>query len=435
MQAAAAAGKSALDRYFPGLWLAVFFFLAVTRAVNTAPDVALTVLALAGAVFCAAFRRDDWRRLFADHALILVSALVLALAILWSQSVMVRHGGLAGVIPAQAPLLICLPVLAIFLKNARHLQAVVGLFAALSVWHFFSMPLEAVTGFKLTWHPVEFIARAAWPFKYQASGLAVQSYTFVGLFLPMFYLAWGPLVHKRAFPNWRLPVSLMAILPLLWLVPVATVQSRSALAGAFVAGVLAFVSIQRGLRPAGWLLLIGCAAVAIGFYLYLFAHGKTGPELRIAYLKLYLRESLDWPWLATGRGYPYGVAPPPVVPGLTPLAHSHNDIVQVFFSWGLPGLAAYLAFWAGLLRLVARRFVARGEHWPALALVAVLPNLVTDVGFHFFEKAAFLVILAAMCMACAACPSPQPGPSLRSPRRGEGGERKVAPSPPGREWG
>ena len=54
-----------------------------------------------------------------------------------------------------------------------------------------------------------------------------------------------------------------------------------------------------------------------------------------------------------------------------------------------------------LLRLVFTRFVARGEYWPALALVAVIPNLVTDVGIHFFEKAAFLAILAALCVACA----------------------------------
>jgi hypothetical protein len=156
-------------------------------------------------------------------------------------------------------------------------------------------------------------------------------------------------------------------------------------------------------RPglARWLLLAGVGVLVVWFYLYLFAEGKTGPGLRWAYFQAYVREAMDWQWLATGRGFSREVPSPVVVPGLMPLAHSHNDIAPGFYSWGLPGRRAYAAFWFALLRLVFTRFVARGEYWPALALVAVIPNLVTDVGFHFFEKAAFLVILAAMCMACA----------------------------------
>lgn len=411
MKAGYAACRAAVVRYFPGLWVAAFFFLAVTRSVVTPPYNALTVLAALGAAYCAACRRPLWRQLQAEHAGILVAAMGLALAVLWSQWVEPWRGGPSGFVPAQAPLLLCLPVLALFLMNARIFQAVVGLFCVLCLWHFFMMPVEAVTGFKLTWHPVELIARDAWPFKYQASGLALQSFCFVGLFLPLFYLAWGPIADKRAFAALPLPSWLMGLLPLLWLIPVASVQSRSALAGALLAGILAVLSRTRRLRPVDWLLLIGLAVFAIWFYLHLFAEGKTGPDLRLAYLKLYIRESLDWHWLATGRGFPYGVDPAPVVPGLIALTHSHNDIAQVFYGWGLPGLLTYVAFWVGMLRLIYTRFVARGEYWPALALVTVLPNLITDLGFHFFEKAAFLVILVAMCMACARPKGTPPPPA------------------------
>ena len=239
------------------------------------------------------------------------------------------------------------------------------------------------------------------PAEYQASGLAWQTFCFVGLFLPLFYLAWGPIFERRVFGALPVPHWVAGALPLLWVVPVACVQSRSGLVGALVAGVLAMLAWHKRPGLGRWLLLAAITVLVVWFYLYLFAEGKTGPGLRWAYLKAYLFEATDWRWLATGRGFSREVAAPVVVPGLMPLAHSHNDIAQVFYSWGLPGLAAYLAFWAMLLRLVFTRFVARGEYWPALALVAVIPNLVTDVGIHFFEKAAFLAILAALCVACA----------------------------------
>ena len=73
-----------------------------------------------------------------------------------------------------------------------------------------------------------------------------------------------------------------------------------------------------------------------------------------------------------------------------------------------------------LLRLVWTRFAARGEFWPLLALLVLVPNLVTDVGLHFFEKAAFLVLLAAMCVASSPLSpsrSAGDGPARRSPHR------------------
>jgi hypothetical protein len=382
--------------------VAAFFGFTFTGSVVSPPDIALTVLAVLGGLHGLAFARDEWRAMVAGHPLLLAASLALAAAILWSQSMMAWRGvPSSGVVPSQTALLLCLPALAVYLGDPRIFRAVVALFAAVCLWHFFMMPIEGVTGFKLTWHPRYPLERAAWPLQFQASGLAWQTYSFVGLFLPLFYLAWGPVFERGVFGPRRVPHWLPGLLPLLWLIPVATVQSRSALAGALVAGVLAVVARHNRPGLARWLLLAGISVLVAWFYLYLFSEGKTGPGLRWAYVQAYLREAMDWRWLGTGRGFSLEVVAPVVVPGLMPLAHSHNDIAQVFYSWGLPGLAAYAAFWVALLRLVFTRFAARGEYWPALALVAVIPNFVTDVGFHFFEKAAFLVILAAMCMACA----------------------------------
>ena len=389
-----------IARFFPALWVAAFFGFTFTGSVVKPPDIALTVLAMLGGAYCVRCERERVRTLFAENTALLVAALLLALAIVWSQTMSAWRGlPQSDTVPSQTAVLLCLPVLALFLADVRIFKWVVALFCAVCLWHFMMMPLEAITGFKLTWHEKQQLARAAWPLKFQASGLAWQTFCFVGLFLPLFYLAWGPVFERRVFGERRVPAWLPAILPLLWLVPVASVQSRSGLAGALAAGVLAVLAWHKRPGLGRWLLLVGVAVLAAWFYLHVFAEGKTGPGLRWAYLQAYLREAMDWEWLATGRGFSREAPPPVVVPGLMPLAHSHNDIAQVFFSWGLGGLLAYLAFWGTLLRLVFTRFVARGEYWPALALVAVIPNLVTDVGFHFFEKAAFLVILAAMCMA------------------------------------
>jgi hypothetical protein len=90
-----------------------------------------------------------------------------------------------------------------------------------------------------------------------------------------------------------------------------------------------------------------------------------------------------------------------LLPGLDPITHSHNDLVQMLYSWGSAALVAYIVFWCGLLSLVYSGFVARKEYWPVCALLVAVPGMVTDLGFEHYEKAAFLVILAAFCMALA----------------------------------
>lgn len=406
-------------RFFPAAWLAVFFFLAFTGSVLAPPGAALAVLGAAGVAYCLAFLRAQLIRLVREHALLVASAAALALAILWSQSWAAWRGmPMSDTVPAQTALfLLCLPVLGLFLRDARLFRAAVGLFCVLTLWHFVMLPVEGLTGFKWTWHPVHPLPREIGPLRFQASGLAIQTFCFIGLFLPLFYLAWGP-VGARRVPGWQPPGWLMSALPLLWVIPVAAVQSRSGLAGAVAAGGLAFLTWNRRPRWRDWLILAAGVVVVGLVYWQLFAEGKTGPGLRIAYVKAYIVEALDPKWLATGRGFSLLVPPPVAVDGFMPLTHSHNDVAQVFYSWGLGGLLAYVVFWVALLRLVFTQFVARAEYWPALALVAFAPSLVTDLGIHFYEKAVFLVILAGVCIACTR--EPEPGRETGQPRGGKG---------------
>jgi hypothetical protein len=397
---------------FPPVWVGLFFLFTFTGSVVHPPDVALTVLGVLGLLYAWRFDGPGWRAMWREHRAIFISAAALALAIVWSQAMSARRGlPQSDVIPSQAAVLLCLPSLARFLMDERVLRGVVLLFAAFTAWHFIMLPIEAVTGWKLTWHEVHLLPRPTWPLNYQASGLAWQTFSFVGLFLPLFYLAWGPVARGRVFAQAPLPRWLMLALPLLWVVPVACVQSRSGFAGALLAAVLALaLAGGRRLTRRDWLVVGGIALAAAWLYARYLTVAKSGADWRLAFVKAYFQASLDPQWLATGRGFSREAPPPLEIPGQQTLVHSHNDLAQVFFSWGLPGLVTYLAFWFVLLRLVWRKFASQGEWWPVLALVAFVPCLVTDVGLHFFEKAAFLVILLAMCMALPAAP---PAPSIR----------------------
>ena len=71
-------------------------------------------------------------------------------------------------------------------------------------------------------------------------------------------------------------------------------------------------------------------------------------------MEAYFRAALDPQWLMFGRGFSREAPPPLEIPGLGTLAHSHNDLAQVLFSWGAIALAADLVFWALLLRRVWR---------------------------------------------------------------------------------
>lgn len=395
-------------RGFSTLWLGGLLYLAFHGATVAPPsNLALFALIVTGAGFVAAFARPQLRQLWREHRSLLLAVLALAAAILWSEAVGAWRGEAPPhPLPPQAPLLLCLPLLALFLLDERNLRNVVIVFALVCVWHFIAMPLEAVWGLKVSWHPIDLLPRDAGPLHYQASGLAWQAYYFPGLFLPLFYLAWGPIYEQRVLPGWRPSRQAMLALPLLWLIPAACVQSRSAFAGAMAAALLAIIGASRRRHLRTWFAVAVLAAFAAAIYWQLFADNKSGADLRIAYFKFYMRAALDWHWIATGRSYYLDPDLRMMVPGMQMLQHSHNDIAQIFFSWGLPGLLAYLAFWVVLVRLVFTRFVAQGEYWPACALVALFPNMVTDLGFQHYEKAAFLTLLIALCLACAGRPRP-----------------------------
>jgi hypothetical protein len=396
-------------RLFAAAWLAGFLWLAFHGTTVLPPNnPGLWALAATGNLWFAVFERDRLARLAREHRGLLATVLLLAFAILFSEGVArVRGTAPPHPLPPQAALLLCVPPLALLLAEQRNLRAVVAVFIAFCAYHLVAMPLEAVTGLKVSWHPIDLLPRDAGLLHYQASGLAWQAYYFPGLFLPLFWLAWGPVYEHRVLASWSLSRRSMLVLPLLWLVPAASVQSRSAFAGQLAAALLAIAASSRTRRLRTWLAIALLAALAAAVYWELFAQNKSGADLRVAYFKHYMRAALDWHWIATGRSFYLDPDLRMMVPGMQMLQHSHNDIAQIFYSWGLPGLATYVAFWVALVRLVFTRFVREGEYWPACALVALFPNMVTDLGFQHYEKAAFLVLLSGLCLACASRPRPR----------------------------
>lgn len=393
-----------IGRFVPGFWLAIVIALAATSA-SPAPPIphAFPALAMAGVLYCFVFQRAAWFGLLREHRLIFSALLAMIAAIVVSELVALARDASrpAEPLPAQVGMLLCIAPLAIFLQDARRMSMVVLAFATLCLWHFVAMPIEAVTGAKLSWHGIDLLPRPLGPLNYQASGLAWQAYYFPGLFLPLFYLVCGAVLERHAIGRWQFTPRSWLTLSVLWLIPVAAVQSRSALAGALAATLVGLLVQGKGRHPRLWLASGVLALVGVAVFWYLFSENKSGPGLRWAYLKLYIVESLRWPWTLVGRGYTIFPDTSMQVPGLQWLHHSHNDIAQVLFTWGLPTALAYLAFWFGLLRLIWLRFWKQGEYWPALALIAAAPNMVTDLGFHHYEKAVFMALLAGFCLAFA----------------------------------
>jgi hypothetical protein len=379
--------------------MAAFLFIALKgNSMVPFSNAGLFFVAGTGWAFHTFFSPDAVKRLLAGHFALVASVLALALSILVSES-NAQFGGLAPphALPNQVALLLCMPPLALFLQEPRRMAWVIGLFAALCAWHFVMMPVEAITGEKVSWHPSYVLPRVSGPFRFQAAGLAFAAFYFVGLMQSLFYLAWGPVYEKRVFAGAGIPRGLMLALPVLWIIPVLCVQSRIALFGALMASSVLLISSSRLRHKALWLALPAVLVAAMAFSWYLFASGKSDTGLRLAYMKLYFNASLDWKWLLTGRSDFFD--PRMVAPGWQPLYHSHNDLVQVLYAWGLTTVVAYLAFWAALLKLIYSGFIAKKEYWPLAALLSTLPSMFVDLGLHHFEKTVFLILLAAMCVA------------------------------------
>ncbi|MDB5870977.1 MAG: hypothetical protein JWQ07_419 [Ramlibacter sp.] len=393
-----------IDRFIPGFWLAVFVALGVTLASPMpAQPGAYPLLAFAGLLYCGAFQRESLLHLLRRHRLIFGSLLLMIAAIVVSElAALARDAGRAAApLPAQVGLLLCLAPFAVLLQDSRRMRFVTGVFVALCLWHLVAMPVEAVSGAKVSWHGIDLLPRHLGPLNYQASGLAWQAYYFPGLFMPLFYLAAGAILERQVWGRWEFNPRTWLVASVLWLLPVACVQSRSAFAGALAATLVGLLAARKRRDARFWLAIGAVALVGVAVFWYLFSDNKSGPGLRWAYFKLFIAESLRWPWTLVGRGYTIYPDPQMQVPGLQFLQHSHNDIAQVLFTWGVPTALAYLAFWAGLLQLIYKRFWKQGEYWPALALIAAAPNMVTDLGFHHYEKAVFMVLLAGFCLAFA----------------------------------
>jgi hypothetical protein len=386
---------------FAWLWLVAFLFLVFTRSTVTPPHPSVfPLLALSGLVHAWMTSRSELIALVQEHRWLWLSLAVLVAAITGSEIVAHFNGvkGLAPLLPIPVWLVLCLPALTVIVLDPARMRFAIGLFAVICVWHFFTMPIEAVTGTRLSWQPIELFPRAAGPLNYQASGLAWQAYYFPGLFLPLFYLAWGPLSEGRIARWPALPKGAWALLAMAWGLPAVCVQSRSAFAGALAAGLLALIAYRRPRQARTWLALGILLVIGVLSYWYLFSANKSGMDLRWAYYKLYLAEAMKWPALLTGHGFTLVANEAMFVKGLTPLEHSHNDLIQSLYSWGTVALGAYLVFWGALIRMVWKDFAARGRFWPACALLIFIPSTITDLGFQHFEKAAFLMLLVSWCL-------------------------------------
>ena len=341
--------------------------------------------------------------LYRSHRVVWLSLAVLAGAIAVSE-VLANERGVAGLAPFLPPpmwLVLCLPVLTLFLLDEARLRCAVWLFAAICTWHFFAMPFEAVTGIRLSWQPINLFPRDAGPLHYQAAGLAWQVYYFVGLFLPLFYLAWGPLSEGRItrWPQW--PPVVWALLAMAWGLPAVATQSRSAFAGTMAAGLLALLAWRRPRAAKTWAALGVLVAIGAASYWYLFSANKSGMDLRLAYYELYFNEAMKWPDVAIGHGFTLVPNAAMFAKGFVPLEHSHNDLIQTLYSWGAVALVAYLVFFVALFMLVWKRFASQGRFWPACALLVFIPCTVTDLGFQNFEKAVFIVLLTAFVLVFA----------------------------------
>jgi hypothetical protein len=389
----------------PPVWIGVFALLAMkgSSPIPT-PLPWLLVLSASGYLYCWICRREDLSALFGGHRLLIGGLLGLALTIAASETI---ARGLAVPLlppfyPAQIGLALCAVPLAVLLMEPRWMRALALLFLAVCAWHFLALPVEGVWGAKLTWHSIAPpIPRSAGPLHFQAAGLALQAYFFAGLFAPMLYLAAGPLFEHGLLNGQQPRRRTILALSLAWLIPCACVQSRSLFVGVLAASVFYLVASRGGGHARRWLLAAVLGAVALAAYWYLFSANKSGASLRWAYLQLYWEKAWQWPWIAVGRGLTFEPDLSMLIPGINPITHSHNDIVQMLYTWGIVTLLAYLVFWWGLLRLIAAGFVARKKYWPVCALLVAVPSMITDLGFEHYEKAAFLVILAAMCMALA----------------------------------
>lgn len=409
----------------PALWLIVFLVCVLGFSSASPPHaLLLAALGVAGLVVAWRFHQGTLARLWKQFGWIWLVYILVGCGI-FSAELMARPVGAAGfwrLLGPQAGLVTCLPALSVFLTLPRVPLAVGTVLCALCLWHFFAVPLEAVSGLRIGWLNYEVVVREFGWLKYQSAGLSSHPYLFAGFYLPAFYLAWG-WAHQTWSPSnqWVASRS-MAWLPWLWLLPAACLQSRSAFMGALIASSLCTVGVWRQAGPARQLAHRDDASkaqpigafglvnrrfwlIALTLFLLILAlsawfltlQNKTGLDLRSAYWQLYWSEAMRWPDVLIGHGFlndRHHLA----VPGLPYIWHSHNDLLEILYSWGAITLVPYLMFAAALVQLLFRAW-QRDVVWLPAAALCVLPTMVTDLGFHHYEKAVLFTLLAAWCIA------------------------------------
>jgi hypothetical protein len=394
--------KSALQ-WARWAWAGLFLTVVVTGSTIHPPSAWLVCAGALAGLGIAALEPARLAAMVKDDPILIATSWVLAASLLASALYWHWNSRPGEWVPAaQAGLLLCIVPLAVFMRQEPRVRMLVLVFACgLGLWHVFAMPVEALSGMRMSWRDSPLLERSIGPLRFQAAGLAEQSYFFPGLLLPLFYLAWGDLAATARLGDTGWGRQALRIAALLWLAVAACVQSRSALAGASVATALVLLIGPAALRGrTRWLLIFSCAAVVGILYALLFAHGKTGPGLRWAYAMHYVAQALEWPGIVLGHGSTLPPAGDLLIPP-QPLDHSHNDFVQVLYSFGLVVLLAYCVFLLGLARLAWTLWRRHGQVGFICALAAVLPNMLTDLGLHHYEKAAFLVLATGWAMAAA----------------------------------
>jgi hypothetical protein len=394
-----------LSTWIGDFWAAAFLFVLITESSMFKPDDRRFFLFLiAGSLYLAIFERPRALKLLSEYRALLMAFLGLGLSIAVCELIstwLYHHDNTRLFIPYQVPMLLCAPILAAIWIRDRPLKWSFFCFTAIVVWHYLALPIEALTSWRLSWHPDAVKVREQWGLKFQASGLAHSNAYFAGLMFPLFYLTLGPL-RSQSIPiplaiQKRLTLRTSAVLAFLWIIVCLAAQSRSIFIGSLLASTLFIFGDSKKARKLAkkfipWILLIG-AGIYIGFL-----SGKSSATLRWVFIELYFRESLKWPYIIWGHGQPYNNNHLGV-PGYQFLVHSHNDFAQVAFWWGWATLLTYLIFWYQLLRRIWRDYVKRWEVWPLAAVLAVLPHFLSDLGLHHFEKVAFIVILSALVIA------------------------------------
>ncbi|MBA2672196.1 hypothetical protein, partial [Ramlibacter sp.] len=262
-------------------WMSIFLAFLVGGSTLHAPHpLLLCVLALLG-LSIALFEPIQLRTMLRKHRVLLSASLVVAACLLVSALYWQSHPRPAEWLAAsQGGLLLCITPFAFLLRRDRGLRTLVLVVACgVSLWHVFALPIEAVSGTRMSWSTVPLLARDVGPLHFQAAGLAEQSYFFPGLLLAVFYLAWGAVASTARFGETQGGRRALRAAALVWLVVISCIQSRSALAGASASTAVLLFSGPAALRGRiRWLVLYTGLTEVDPFSRTPYRNGRRSPK-------------------------------------------------------------------------------------------------------------------------------------------------------------